>query len=211
MEWTRTHLAVVMAVALVLGGWWWWNRRDQDIEVVSSPEAPLPTAPVPPPGIPPTLVDKIARAVDESIPVVVTSGAPVQYTDSEIAQVTSAALRRVNSQGENLVLISVASASKTQDSYKNTAYELVVNVHDTAASIGLLLALSLVVSDANAVYVRAMRLYNDVPDPMVSLRAASEPAGNATFEDPLDMLSQLKVGATAAMPAQAMEVTKKVQ
>lgn len=205
MEWTRAHWAVVVAVALVLlGGWWWWTRQVHDDTVaVPLPVVSLPSPPVSPPGIPPTLVDKITRAVDVSIPVVVTSGAPMPYTDSEIARVASAALSRVNSQGENLVLISVASASKTQDSYKNTAYELVVNAHDSVAGIGLLLTISLVVSETNAVYVRAMRLFNDVPDPMASLRTASDPAGHATFEDPLDMLSKFKVGATAAMPAQS--------
>ena len=202
MEWT--HVAVILALALVVA-WWVWGRQGRDEAVATMPAGaqPLPAAPDALPGIPLTLLDKLRRAVDVSIPVVVTSGAPMQYTDSEIAQVANAALSRVNSQGERLTLISVASASKTQDSYKNAAYELVVNAHDATAGIGLLLAISLVVPETNAIYVRAMRLYNDVADPMASLQTASDPAGHATFEDPLDMLAKFKVGETVVAPAQA--------
>ena len=198
------HLALLVALALAVA-WWVWSRqaRDEAVEPMPAGPPPLRAAPDAPPGIPLTLVDKIRRAVDTSIPTVVTSGAPVQYTDAEISQVATAALGRVNALGERLTLISVASASKTQDSYKNVAYELVVNAHDAGAGIGLLLAISLVVPETNRIYVRAMRLYNDAPDPMASLRTASDPPGHATFEDPLDLLAKFKVGATDAMPAQA--------
>ncbi len=45
----------------------------------------------------------------------------------------------------------------------------------------------------NKVYVRTLKLFNDQPDNMPGLSSASEAAGPALFEDPLEMLAKMKL------------------
>ena len=192
------HLVMLAVAVLVL--WWLWRRS---ATTRAEPDVPLLQAsaaqPAPPatafPGVPQTLLQKMSAAQDTNIPVVMTSGSPVQYDDTEIENVVKNALDKVNAQDENLTLMSVSSASKTQDSYKTVAYDVVANVYDSKTLVGLLISVSVLVAADGKTYLKTLKLYNDVPDPMSSLQSAADPAGQATYSDPLDILASFKVTA----------------
>ena len=193
------HLVILAVAALVL--WWLWRRS---ATTRTEPDTPLQADAILPtpkassiPGVPQTLLQKMSNAQDTRIPVVMTSGSPLQYDNAEIEDVVKGALAKVNAQDEQLTLISIASASKTQDSYKTVEYTAVANVYDAASLVGLLVSVSALVAADGKAYLKTLKLYNDVPDPMASLHSAADPTGPATFDDPLDVLASFKVTSPA--------------
>ena len=196
------HLVIMAVAALVL--WWLWRRS---ATARTEPDTPLQaSALLPPPkatsipGVPPTLLQKMSDAQDTRIPVVMTSGSPLQYDDAEVENVVKGALAKVNAQGEQLTLISIASASKTQDSYKTVEYTVVANIYDATSLVGLLVSVSALVSADGKTYLKTLKLYNDVPDPMASLQSGADPTGPASFADPMDILASFKVTSPGSSP-----------
>lgn len=190
--------AVLVIAALAAVAWWVYREHGKTRPVVEmQPNVTAP--PVPPPGVPLSVAAKMAAAVDELIPVVMTSGATVQYDDSEIRQIVRKVLDRV--QDENLTLIQVASASKTIDSYKTVAYDIVVNLHDSRENVGLLVSISALVPLSNTLYVRSFRMVHSPEDPTAG-PAGLEPGGGdrglAAYEDPVTVLSKMTLPGKSA-------------
>lgn len=183
---------IAVIAALVLVAWWVWRQSSK-----TKPDVPLrsndATAPLAPPGIPLTLTEKMARAVDTVIPVVMTSGTLVPHDDDEIRQLVRKVFSRLNAMGEAVTLIKVVSASKTQDSYKTVSYEMVLNAHDAVHNVGVMLTLAVLIPASGKLYVRQFRLYHDAEKTDPGPGAASEPAGLAAYEDPMKVLQGMKL------------------
>lgn len=186
----RTILVVAVLLAAV---WWIWRERSKTKpEVVLQPNA----TPAPPlsPGIPVSLGEKMARLVDTAIPVVSTSGAPVPHDDDEIRQLVRVVLGRVNAMGESISLMNIVSVSKTQDSYKTVTYDIVCNVYDAQANLGMMHTISVLIPVSGTLYIREYKMTQDVPSKAgAGLGAASDPAEFAAYEDPLAVLGAMKV------------------
>ena len=192
MKWR--HVVVVAVMVLLV--WWLFSRsstRSNDAPLEPNPTpARTPASEARLPGVPQTLLKKMEAAQDANIPVVMTSGSAVEYGDNEVEDIAKAALARVNVQNEDLNLIALASVSKTIDAYKTVAYDIVANVFDTKATVGIMVSIIVLVASTGKVYLRTLRMYNDGPDPMASLGTASDPTGPATYQDPLALLASFK-------------------
>lgn len=183
----------VIVTAVLLGlAWWVWRRQGETVPPVEvTPNITPP--PVPPPGVPTTLTAKLAAAVDTEIPVVMTSGSPVQYDDDEIKQTIRTVLARVNAAGEYLTLIQVASAAKTVDSYKTVAYDIRANLHDSKENVGLLVSMAVLVPVSGKLYVRSFRLAQDAEETNRGLPGPETAVGFAGYEDPVAILGKTKL------------------
>lgn len=185
-------LAVIALIGLV--AWWVWTNQPKKMpDVVMQPNTPAPVAQVP--GVPPTVVSKMARVADTQIPVVMTSGTAVQYGDDEIRQVIRQVLDRLNAMDEKMTLIQVASASKTVDSYKTVAYDIVASMYDSRENVGMLVAMSVLVPASGKLYVRSLKLHNSPSESNPGPPGAGEnPRGGlAEYEDPVTVLRKMKV------------------
>lgn len=183
-------IAVLALLAAVV--WWLWRLQD-----TAKPKVPMlantPAPQVSLPGVSSTLLTKIARVPDVQIPVVMTSGSVVPYGEDEVRQIVRRVLERLNAMGESVSLIQVVSVSKTLDSYKTVAYELVISVHDSKQTVGMMLSLSVLVPVSGEVYVRSFRPYNTTVD--TGPPGAGDHAGSvfAEFEDPVAVLHNHKL------------------
>ena len=193
---TRPRWHTLVVIAVVLGAAWWvWNRHAKAApDVAVQANTPAPADPLP--GISPNVVSKLARVPDAQIPVVMTSGSSVQYGDDEIRQVIRHALERLNSMGERVSLIQVTSASKTLDSYKTVAYDIVFSAHDAQENVGMLLSLSALVPVSGELFVRSLKMYNTPAERNPGPPAAGDNprAALAEYEDPVVALSKVKIG-----------------
>lgn len=197
---SRAWRNLALLAALAVAAWWLWRRYSE--EEPRAPVAERPREEPPPlPGLPAALAQKMGRAADTAIPVVPTSGTPVEFEDDEVEQVAKAALARVNAQDESLVLMQVVSATKTLDAYKTVAYDIVCNAYDQRNSIGLLLAVKALLDVNGTLYISTLRPYHDVPDPMPQLGSAADPPPPADFEDPLTLLAKMAKPAGGVTPA----------
>lgn len=187
-RWNWRVIAVVAALGLV--AWWAWKQQTTVPEVPMQNNATPP--PDPPAGVPLSLTQKMAMLVDKQIPVVMTSGSAVPYDDDEIARLVRVVLGRLNSMDESVSPITTASVSKTQDSYKTVTYDIVANVHDARARVGLMVFLQVLVPVSGKMYIRQLRLYND-KDRGDGPAAASGPAGPAPYESALEVLAKTKM------------------
>lgn len=178
----------VLLVLLVLVGvaWWIWTKKTQKPEVPLTPNITSP--PPAPPGISKSLVEKMAMATDKQIPVVMTSGTPVPYDTDEIHRIVNTVLGKVNAMNESLTFISLASASKTQDSYKTVSYDIVANVYDSKNNVGIMVTINVLIPVSGFMYVRTLQLFH-AHGKEDGLRAASEPVRMAAYESPLDVLA----------------------
>lgn len=192
---SRPRWHTIAVIAVVLGAAWWvWKRHAKaapDVPVQANTPAPVD----PLPGISPNIVTKLARVPDAQIPVVMTSGASVQYGDDEVRQVIRLVLDRLNSMGERVSLIQLTSASKTLDSYKTVAYDIVFFAHDARENVGMLLSLSALVPVSGKLYVRSLKMYNTPADRDPGPPAAGDNprAALAEYEDPVTALSKVKL------------------
>ena len=187
----RTIVVVGVLLAVV---WWVWRERSKTKpEVMMQPN--LTPAPPLPPGIPLTLGEKMAQLIDTSIPVVLTSGSPVPHDDDEIRQLLRVVLGRLNALGEAVTLTDIVSVAKTQDSYKTVAYDIVCNVYDARANVGMMQTISLLVPMSGTLYIRQYKMTQDVPSKAGGggLGAASDPVEYAAYEDPMAVLGAMKV------------------
>lgn len=185
-------VAVLAVLAWVV--WWVWRRQGPRVPTV---ELQPNTAPPPPPlpGVPLTLTAKMAKVVDTQIPVVMTSGTSVPFDEDDIRQVVRVVLARLNALDESVSFIQQVSASKTQDSYKTVAYDLVVSVHDAKENVGLTLAISVLVAVSGTLYVRKLEHFNKSPTQEQGPAGIENGRGGlAAYEDPVSILSQMKVG-----------------
>lgn len=183
-------LVIVGVMALV--AWWVWRRTARTKpEVAMTPNATAP--PQPPAGIPLGLAEKIARVVDTQIPVVMTSGASVPYDEDEINRMARTVLGKLNAMDESVSLVGVASVSKTQDSYKTVSYDLILNAYDARNNVGLMLSVSTLVPVSGKLYVRKFSLFHTKDDDS-GPGPASEPAGHAAYQSPLQALANTKLG-----------------
>lgn len=187
---TNWRVMVIVGVMAVVAWWVWRRMAKTKPDVVMTPNATAP--PQPPAGIPLSLVEKMARAVDTQIPVVMTSGTAVPYDEDEIARMARTVLGKLNAQDESVSLVSVASVSKTQDSYKTVSYDMVLNAYDARNNVGLMLSVSTLVPVSGKLYIRKFSLFhtkddNSGPGP------ASEPAGHAAYQSPLQALANTKL------------------
>lgn len=186
------RLVLVLAVVAALA-WWILRHQGADKRPLVQMESNATPAPPAPPGIPPNLPEKLAIAVDTQIPVVMTSGSPVQYGEDEIAQIVRSVLARINHMDEQLTLIQVASASKTTDSYKTVSYDIRASVHDSRDNISMLLDMAVLIPVNGSLYIRKLRLAQDAADPTKG-PAGFEPAGGlAAYDDPVAVLGKMKV------------------
>lgn len=186
--WNWRTLLVIAALAVAV--WWVWSRK------TTKPEVPMVSnvtpAPTPPAGIPKTLAEKLAMAVDTQIPVVMTSGSAVPHDEDEINRIVASVLARVNALNESVTLINVVTASKTQDSYKTVSYDVVANVFDAKGHVGVMIVTNVLIPVSGTMFVRELRLYH-AADKNDGPRPASEPAGHAPYESPLDVLNTTKI------------------
>ena len=185
---TTVWLAVVAALALAV--WWVMTRaKKPELYLQDNEAAPPPV----PPGVPLSLVEKMASLVNPKIPVVMTSGSAVPYDDADVRQVLREVLDKLNALGEAVSLIHVVNVSKTVDSYKTVTYDIVFNVHDAKAIVGLMLAVTVLVPNTGVRYIRRFELFHKpttegpTGTPEVNSREL------AAFEDPLTMLSKTKL------------------
>lgn len=183
----------VVVLLAVLGVAWWVWKHYPDAQPVVQLENNATPAPATPQGIPATLTQKLAAAVDAQIPVVMTSGSAVQYDDDEIAQITRAILAKINSQDEQLTLIQVASAAKTVDSYKTVSYEMRASVYDAKENISVLIDIGVLIPASGTMYIRKLRLSQDAPETVGGPAAYESAGGMAAFEDPVAVLSKVKL------------------
>ena len=186
------NLAVIAVLAIAL--WWVWRRYARKAPAVRLvPNTPAPLAVQP--GVPPTLVTRLAQSTDTQIPVVMTSGSQVPYDDADIKQIVQRALDRLNSLGEKVSLIQVVSASKTQDSYKTVAYDIVISAYDGKENVGVKLSLSALVPVTGKVYIRAFKLFNtpSEKDAGPPGPGADPTAEFARYEDPVSVLRNMKL------------------
>lgn len=185
-------VAVVAALALLA---WWVLRRPPATAVPELPMRPNATPqPAPLPGVPLSLSTKMAMVVDTQIPVVMTSGTPVPYDDDDIRQVVRSVLAKLNAMDESVTVIQVVSASKTQDSYKTVAYDVVASVHDAKENVGMLLDVSALVPVSGKLYVRKLQMHNKAPDTVAGPEAREGGGGGlAAYEDPVALLSKMKL------------------
>lgn len=186
--------AVVVIVVLVVVAWWVWKRHAKTaptVPVQENTRAPTDSLP----GISPNIETKLARVPDTQIPVVMTTGSTMQYGDDEIRHIIRQALERLNSMDEQVSLIQVTSASKTQDSYKTVAYDLVFSVHDARENVGMLLSLSALVPVSGKLYVRSLKMYNTPADrdPGPAAAGSTQRENLAEYEDPVSALSKVKL------------------
>lgn len=190
--WTLNWRTVIVTAVLMGLAWLVWRHQGETVPVVETTPNVTPP-PVPPPGVPTTLTAKLAAAVDTEIPVVMTSGSPVQYDDDEIKQTVRSVLARVNAAGESLTLIQVASAAKTVDSYKTVAYDIRANVHDSKENVALLLTIAALVPVSGKLYVRSFRLSQDAEETRPGLPGPEPAGGLAEYEDPVAILGKIKL------------------
>lgn len=198
METTWRALLVVAAVALAAYMVWRWRKAEGAATVEPAPMTsnvtPAPQAPV---GTPASLPAKMAAMVDPQIPVVMTAGAPVPFDDEEIKGVVNGVLAQLNARDEDVTLIQLVNSSKTADSYKTVAYDVLANVHDNRANVGLQIFLSVLVAATGTRYVRALRMAQSPEQPATQgpEGAGSAAAGGnlAPFEDPVEALKNLKL------------------
>jgi hypothetical protein len=186
-----TWESLVLILVLACAVWWVWKRAIAKPKVDMQPNATAP--PVPPPGIPVTITAKMARVVDPLIPVVMTSGATVPYTEDEVNQIVRSVLGRLNSLDEQVTLIQVVSVSKTQDSYKTVAYDIAMNVYDARENVGMQLLTTVLVPVSGLMYVRQLKLASETADTNAAPRGrdAVEKGGVAVYEDPVAVLSTM--------------------
>ena len=185
------NIAVIAALAFIV--WFVWNRmarKAPEVRLERNTPAPVDLLP----GVPQTLVTHLAQTTDEAIPVVMTAGKAVPYDDDDIRQVVRQALDRLNSLGEKVTFIQVVSASKTVDSYKTVAYEVVFSAYDGRENVGVKLSLSALVPVSGKLYLRAFTMFNTPgqkdagpPGPGADPRAEF-----AAYEDPVSVLRSLK-------------------
>lgn len=188
------YWVLVTVVLVAVAVWWWFRRQPPEPPVRIVANTPPPQGVPDLPGVPITLLEKIKASVDVDIPLVVTSGTPMQYADGEIEEIVKAVLRRINARGETLTLLSVTSASKTVDAFKTVAYEITALAFEPKANFGLALEMSVLVPVTNKVYIKSLRMANDKPDTMPNLGSASDPVAPAPYEDPLDVLASVNAG-----------------
>lgn len=181
-------------VLVVLGGvaWWIWRHQGDTVPPVLLQDNVTPP-PVPPPGIPQTLAQKLAKAVDTQIPVVMTSGSSVQYDEDEVSQIVRAVLAKINAQDERLTLIQVASTAKTIDSYKTVSYDMRASVYDAKENISVLVDIGVLIPVSGTMYIRRLRLAQDAPDTVRGPAAYESSGGLAAYEDPVAVLSKMKL------------------
>lgn len=187
----RTVLVIGIMAAIV---WYIWRRgwKTKPTVPLTNNSSPAPPAPA---GISLTFTEKLARLVDTAIPVVMTSGSVVQYDEDEIGQIVRQVLQRLNAMGESVTLMKVVDVSKTQDSYKTVTYDILINVHDAITRVGLLLNLSVLIPVSGTLYIRKFQMYNKPESQGAGLQAATDPAGFASYDSPLQVLSNLKLPA----------------
>jgi hypothetical protein len=188
----RLVLILLAMAAIVWWVWHTWTKEKPTVPLQSNPVSAPPT----PAGIPLTLTQKMARVTDIAIPVVMTSGTQVEYDDDEVNQLVRRVLSKLNAMGEQVSLIKTVSVSKTQDSYKTVAYDIIMNAYDAVHNIGLMLALSILVPVSGQLYVRQLRMYHDAETATnAGPGAASDPVGYAPYENAMDVLAAMKPGA----------------
>lgn len=189
-------LLIVAAIALAAYLVWRWRRgaAAEDVSQVQMTSNATPP-PEPPAGTPASLPAKMAQVVDTQIPVVMTAGEAVPYDEDEVKGVVKGVLDQLNARDESVTLIQVVNTSKTVDSYKTVAYDLLVNVHDNKASVGLQMFMSVLVAATGKRFVRALRLAQSPEQPATQGPAgAGEGEGElAPYQDPIDALKNLKL------------------
>lgn len=188
-------LLVVAAIALAAYLVWRWRHSVvEDVPQVqmTSNATPPPEAPA---GTPASLPAKMAQVVDTQIPVVMTAGEAVPYDEDEVKGIVKGVLDQLNARDENVTLIQLVNTSKTVDSYKTVAYDVLVNVHDNKANVGLQLFMSVLVAATGKRFVRALRMAQSPEQPATQGPAgAGEGQGElAPYQDAVDALKNLKL------------------
>lgn len=186
-------VAIVAALALV--AWWVWTHQGATVPEVRMQSNATPP-PLPPTGVPITLVTKMARVVDTSIPVIMTSGTEVQYAEDEVTGIVRSTLKKLNAMDEYVSLVQVVSASKTIDAYKTVSYDIEANVYDARENVGLKVLISAIVPVSGTTYIRQFRLATP-PASADQGPPAADGAGSsfAPFEDPVRVLAAMRLPA----------------
>lgn len=187
-----TWRTMLVIAALAAAAWWVWRESPRKKPAVALQSNVTPPPPAPP-GVPMTLTTKMAQAVDTQIPVVMTSGSVVQHDDDEIRSIVRKVLSRLNDMGEAITLLQIASAAKTQDSYKTVSYEIVAQVFDSRENVGMSIVIHALVPLSGQLYVRTLRLQNTPDDGKGPAGVEGRGAGLAAYEDPVAVLKKFKI------------------